>query len=60
MANVIRLQDHASRTKPKTNELPADQKAAILMFTGIRYERMDGDQPDKPTSTSLPGAHQKH
>ncbi|MFP5075747.1 hypothetical protein ACLE20_00400 [Rhizobium sp. YIM 134829] len=60
MTNVIMLKDHLSRSRQRSGELPADRKAAILMFTGIRYERMDDRRADAPPSSPLPGANQKH
>lgn len=60
MANVIRLKDHLSRSRPKSGDLPADREAAILMFTGIRYERMDQRDSERANPSPLPGANQKH
>ncbi|WP_156379839.1 MULTISPECIES: hypothetical protein [unclassified Rhizobium] len=42
MADVIRLQDRRPRGGRKAGADGARQDATILLFTGIRYERMDG------------------
>ncbi|MCD7111030.1 hypothetical protein LRX75_18505 [Rhizobium sp. DKSPLA3] len=65
MADVIRLQDRQHRGGRKMNAGGTRQDATILLFTGIRYERMDGvTLPKVPTGVSaikpLNGSTQKH
>lgn len=59
MADVIRLEDRVSRSPPKPSMGPVvASNAVILMFTGIRYERLGG-----PVSTPLlnpPDKAKKH
>ena len=43
MADIIRIEERLSRSDRKmAMGAPAGQKAVILLFTGIRYERRDG------------------
>lgn len=60
MADVIRLGDRTPRAPRK---LASDQaepnKAVILLFTGIRYERLDGETGG-PAKTPLQGGRKKH
>ncbi|MCV9997760.1 hypothetical protein OE766_05830 [Pararhizobium sp. YC-54] len=56
MADVIRLEDRLVRAPPKPSMGPiAPSNAVILLFTGIRYERLDG-HPDDTLSKPAPGA----
>lgn len=42
MADIIRIEERLSRSDRKmAMGAPAGQKAVILLFTGIRYERLD-------------------
>ncbi|MGH6807588.1 MAG: hypothetical protein ACREEJ_12225 [Ensifer adhaerens] len=48
MADVIRMQDHKVQMPPRRP--PAISSGAkVLLFTGIRYERLDGRDP-QPTA----------
>ncbi|WP_275789641.1 hypothetical protein [Pararhizobium gei] len=48
MADIIRLEDRLTRSPPKPSLGPAvANRAVILLFTGIRYERLNG-QADVP------------
>ncbi len=56
MAEVIRLEDRVVRAPPKPSMGPvAPSNAVILLFTGIRYERLD----DHPGGTPAKPAHGK-
>jgi hypothetical protein len=64
MADVIRLQDRFSRGR-KMHQTGTGEDATILMFTGIRYERIENaDVPKapgiKPAIKPLNGASKKH
>lgn len=68
MADVIRLQDRLSRGR-KMHPTGTSEDATILMFTGIRYERIEtADGPKtpgmksaiKPSIKPLNGASKKH
>lgn len=57
MAEVIRLEDRVSRAPPKPVIGPiARREAEILLFTGIRYERLD----TLPEKTPVSGRSKKH
>jgi len=60
MAEVIRIEDRLTRAPPKPAMGPvAPSNAVILLFTGIRYERLDGHRgatPPKP----VPDQTKKH
>ncbi|WP_139093150.1 hypothetical protein [Pararhizobium polonicum] len=64
MAEVIRLEDRLTRAPPKPSMGPmAPGKAVILLFTGIRYERLDGhpgDAPAKPARGPAQDKAKKH
>ncbi|SEL27859.1 hypothetical protein [Xaviernesmea oryzae] len=48
MADVIRLQDHAARASRRSaTPAQAGQDAVVLMFTGIRYERIEDQKPQR-------------
>ena len=56
MADVIRLGDRTPRTPRKsTSDQVQNNKAVILLFTGIRYERLDG-QTGGPAKTPFQGS----
>ncbi|WP_139276000.1 hypothetical protein [Pararhizobium antarcticum] len=61
MADVIRMEGRTPRTPRK---LPGEQapssEAVILLFTGIRYERLDGQTDGGPAKTPLQGGRKKH
>ncbi|WP_455272268.1 hypothetical protein [Rhizobium herbae] len=60
MADVIRLEDRVVRPPPKPSMGPiAPSNAVILLFTGIRYERLDGHPGDTPAKKA-PGRAKKH
>ncbi|WP_428427975.1 hypothetical protein [Pararhizobium sp.] len=60
MAEVISLEDRLVRAPPKPSMGPiAPSNAVILLFTGIRYERLDGHPGDLP-SKKTPGRAKKH
>lgn len=60
MAEVIRLGDRTPRTPRKlTSDQAQPNKAVILLFTGIRYERLDGPSSG-PTKSPLQGGRKKH
>ncbi|KQY20111.1 hypothetical protein ASD31_05015 [Rhizobium sp. Root482] len=60
MADVIRIEDRLVRAPPKTGTQPAVHgDAVILMFTGIRYERLD-DHPGGNPATPLRSKSKKH
>lgn len=49
MAEVIRIEDRLVRAPPKSSMGPiAPSNAVILLFTGIRYERLDGHPSGTP------------
>ncbi|WP_156373793.1 MULTISPECIES: hypothetical protein [unclassified Rhizobium] len=54
MAEVIRIEERLTRAPPKPSMGPiAPSNAVILLFTGVRYERLDGhpgSTPAKPVS----------
>lgn len=59
MADVIRLEDRVSRSPPKPSMGPViANNAVILLFTGIRYERLGG-QVGQPLLTP-PDKAKKH
>ncbi|TCM55685.1 MULTISPECIES: hypothetical protein [unclassified Rhizobium] len=66
MADVIRLQDRQHRGGRKMTPDGARQDATILLFTGIRYERMDGapattgPHPKASAVKPLNGSTHKH
>lgn len=65
MADVIKLQDRQHRGGRKMNPDGVRQDATILLFTGIRYERMDGVtlpkvSPGVSTIKPLNGSTHKH
>lgn len=64
MAEVIRLEDRLVRAPPKPSMGPVvPSSAVILLFTGIRYERLDGhpdNTPAKPARGSAQGKAKKH
>lgn len=65
MADVIKLQDRQHRGGRKMNPDGARQDATILLFTGIRYERIDGVtlpkvSPGVSTIKPLNGSTNKH
>lgn len=54
MADVIRLKDHAARMGRRSHHGGRDgADAVVLMFTGIRYERID-EQPAQPRDMTQP------
>jgi len=60
MAEVISLEDRLVRAPPKPSMGPiAPSNAVILLFTGIRYERLDGHPGDVPEKKT-PGRAKKH
>ena len=60
MADVIRLEDRLVRAPPKPSMGPiAPSNAVILVFTGIRYERLDGHPGGAPVKPSE-GKAKKH
>jgi hypothetical protein len=60
MAEVIRLEDRLVRAPPKPSMGPiAPSKAVILLFTGIRYERLDGHPGNTPAKPA-PSTAKKH
>ena len=61
MAEVIRIEDRQVRTPRKmTTEAAPDRNAVILMFTGIRYERLDGGPDDAILGKPAQGGNKKH
>jgi hypothetical protein len=58
MADVIRIEDRLVRAPPKPSMGPvAPGNAVVLLFTGIRYERLDsGATPLEP----VPDKAKKH
>lgn len=44
MADVVRLEELISRLPKRTAAAPCEAK--ILLFTGVRYERWNGDHDD--------------
>lgn len=60
MAEVISLEDRLVRAPPKPSMGPiAPSNAVILLFTGIRYERLDG-HPGYVPEKKTPGRAKKH
>lgn len=60
MAEIIRLEDRLVRAPPKPSMGPiVPQKAEILLFTGIRYERLDG-HPAGASAKPPAGKAKKH
>ncbi|KQV37323.1 hypothetical protein ASE23_01350 [Rhizobium sp. Root73] len=60
MAEIIRLEDRLVRAPPKPSMGPiVPSKALILLFTGIRYERLDG-HPDNTPAKPAPSRAKKH
>ncbi|WP_426228585.1 hypothetical protein [Pararhizobium sp. DWP3-4] len=60
MADVIRLEERLVRAPPKPSMGPvAPGNAVILLFTGIRYERLDG-HPGHVPAKKTPGSAKKH
>lgn len=60
MAEVIRLEDRVTRAPPKPSMgAVVPSKAVILLFTGIRYERLDG-HPDGSPAKPAQGKAKKH
>jgi len=60
MAEVIRLEERLVRAPPKPSMGPvAPSNAVILLFTGIRYERLDG-HPGHVPEQPAPGRAGKH
>ena len=54
MADVIRLKDHPARSLRRTpNSAQKGAEAVVLMFTGIRYERI-GEQSPPPRDMTQP------
>ncbi len=61
MADVIRLEDRTPRIPRKSvTEQGQPNKAVILLFTGIRYERLDSQKGGGPAKTPLHGGRKKH
>lgn len=65
MAEVIRIEDRLTRAPPKPAMGPvAPSNAVILLFTGIRYERLDGHRGDghrgKTPPKPVPDQSKKH
>lgn len=61
MADVIRMEGRAPRTPRKpSGEKALPNNAVILLFTGIRYERLDGQTGGGPAKTPLQGGRKKH
>ena len=59
MAEVIRIEDRLTRAPPKPAMGPVPPgNAVILLFTGIRYERLDGYRSATPKPA--PGQPKKH
>jgi hypothetical protein len=60
MAEVIRIEDRLTRVpaKPVTGPV-APSNAVILLFTGIRYERLDGHRGAMPLKP-FPDHSKKH
>lgn len=53
MADVIRIEDRLTRSPPKPSMGPvAPSDAVILLFTGIRYERLDVMSSAAPAKSS--------
>jgi hypothetical protein len=60
MAEVIRIEDRLTRAPPKPAMGPvAPSNAVVLLFTGIRYERLDGDHGATPPQP-VPDQTKKH
>ncbi|MBP1859763.1 hypothetical protein [Rhizobium herbae] len=60
MAEVIRLEDRLVRAPPKPSMgAVVPGKAVILLFTGIRYERLDGHPGGAPVKPAE-GKAKKH
>lgn len=60
MAEVIRIEDRLVRAPPKPSMGPVvPSNAVILLFTGIRYERLDGRTGDIPPRPAK-GNSKKH
>ncbi|WP_143524036.1 hypothetical protein [Rhizobium rhizosphaerae] len=54
MADVIRLKDHPARASRRAqNYGKGSSEAVVLMFTGIRYERI-GEQATVPRDMTQP------
>ena len=61
MADVIRIEDRQLRVPRKmAPEAAAEKKAVILLFTGIRYERLDGAPAENIAGNPAHGASKKH
>jgi hypothetical protein len=56
MADLVMLKDWLQQTPRKTGVVPAES-AEILLFTGVRYERLD--TPDQPPSKKTSGTARK-
>ncbi|WP_438749484.1 hypothetical protein [Pararhizobium sp. O133] len=60
MAEVIRIEDRLVRSPPKPSMGPVvPSNAVILLFTGIRYERLDG-HPGGAPAKPVPSRAKKH
>jgi hypothetical protein len=51
LGKLVQFDRRQRDLKPRTGR---SNPAEILIFTGVRYERAETKEPDKPTATSSP------